>query len=98
MVAESSNRSVNLVEWGISIAIILRVIGSTLFGWLRATHRDGLRERGAPYFWGPHAMCDLFDRLSEKRESMPLLCSAPSKIYLCLRRWFYNCLRSRVGK
>jgi len=29
---------VNLVKWGISIAVIARVVRSTLFGWLRAMH------------------------------------------------------------
>jgi len=63
------------------------------------TARDRFRERGALghlSFWGPRK-CDLFGRLSGKRERMPLLCvCAPSKVYiLWFRLWFYDCLRSQ---
>jgi len=48
--------------------------------------RDRFRECGALghlSFWGP-TQCDLFDRLSGKRESMPLLCVVrPQKSMFC---------------
>jgi len=45
-------------------------------------------------FWAPRK-CGLFSRLCEKRESIPLLCVVPLKIYLLwCRLWFHNCLRS----
>ena len=51
-------------------------------------HRVGFRENGAlghlSFFWVSRK-CDLFSRLSEKRESMPFLCVAPPEkfIFLC---------------
>jgi len=46
--------------------------------------RDGFRERGAlgHLSFGAPSRCDLFGRLSEKRESMTLLCIAPPQKYI----------------
>jgi len=47
--------------------------------------RDGFRERGAPghlSFVGAPSICDLFGRLSEKRESMHLLCVSMHLLFL----------------
>ena len=46
--------------------------------------RDGFRERrtlGHLSFWGPRKY-DPFDRLSQKRERMPLLCVVPPQKYI----------------
>jgi len=50
----------------------------------------GARGLGHLCFGAP-SICDLFGHLSEKRESMHLLCIVPtSKIYLLFwRLWFY---------
>jgi len=56
-----------------------------------------LRSAGpqAILVFGVPLKCDLFGRLSEKREIMPLLCVVPSQKSLLLwRLWFSNCLRS----
>ena len=59
-------------------------------------NRDEFRERGTLghlSFRAP-SRCDLFGCLSEKRESMPLLCVAPpQKSLLLCQLWFYICLR-----
>jgi len=52
------------------------------------TARDGFRERealGHLIVFGAPRRCDRFDRLSEKRESMPLLCAVPppKSIFCC---------------
>jgi len=51
------------------------------------THRDGFREREAlgHLSFGAPSRCDLFGRLSEKRERMHLLCVAPPQksIFCC---------------
>jgi len=53
-----------------------------------ATHdRDGFRERGALghlSFWGPTQVWPIWPFLWKAWNYVPLMCSAPSKIYLLL--------------
>jgi len=59
--------------------------------------RDGFRERGALVhlsFRGPKRVWPIWPFVWKAWTYAPLMCSAPSKIYLLLcRLWFYICLK-----